>query len=153
VWDQLTSSMFINKSVHPGDIDTDNSTEYIARLIRQDFISDASVVVVLVGPKTYCRKHVDWEIFAGLDPRTGGRSGLVGFLLPHHPNFAAGTYNPVIVPARLVENLSSGYASFFRWTTDVAIIRQRVDEAFQNRVSRNSQAQNGRAQMPSNTCD
>jgi hypothetical protein len=153
-WDQLTDGMFINKSVHPGDIAADNSTEYIARLIRQEFISDASVVVVLVGPRAYCRKHVDWEISAGLDPRTGGRSGLVGFLLPNHPDFGPGkSYNQTIVPARLVDNLTSGYASLFDWTDDRELIRQPVQNAFENRISVSSLARNGRIQMTYNTCD
>jgi hypothetical protein len=35
------------KSVQPGDIDTDNSDQYIKRLIQEDYIGDASVVMVL----------------------------------------------------------------------------------------------------------
>ncbi|MBN1234575.1 MAG: TIR domain-containing protein [Methanotrichaceae archaeon] len=30
-------------------------------MIHLKYIEDSSVLVVLVGPKTYCRKHVDWE--------------------------------------------------------------------------------------------
>jgi hypothetical protein len=55
----LFGHLFISKSVELGDIDTDVSTEYIKRLIQQNYIEDTSVLVVLVGPKTYCRKHID----------------------------------------------------------------------------------------------
>lgn len=61
-FEELFGDLFINKSVKLGDIDDDLSEEYIKRLIRENYISDTSVVVVLVGKNTYCRKHVDWEI-------------------------------------------------------------------------------------------
>ena len=67
--------IFINKSVEEGDIAPDNSDGYIKRLIQQNYITDTSVLVVLIGPKTYCRKHVDWEIASSINsipsiPRT-----------------------------------------------------------------------------------
>lgn len=77
--DRYLSSNIINKSVMEGEYCTDNSDEYIKRLIREDKISDSSVVVVLVGPNTKNRKHVDWEIYAGLRPSINGNSGLIGF--------------------------------------------------------------------------
>jgi antiphage defense system Thoeris ThsB-like protein len=154
-WEQLTSGVFINKSVHSGDIDTDNSAEYIARLIRQDFVSDASVLVVLVGPKAYCRKHVDWEVAAGLNPVVGGaRAGLVGILLPHHPNFGPGKLcDRSIIPGRLVDNVDSKYALLYDWSTDREHLRKIVNHAYDTRVSLAANARNGRAQMAWNTCD
>ena len=47
----------INKSVMNNDINSDNGDEYIKRLIREDYISDSSVVVVLVGKNTKTRKY------------------------------------------------------------------------------------------------
>lgn len=67
-------NIFINKSVQDGEYDDDLCDEYIKRLIRQDKISDCSVVVVLIGAETYKRKHVDWEIYAGISGKAGGRS-------------------------------------------------------------------------------
>src|SRR2546426_6575015 len=78
-------ALFISRSVEPGEIASDLNTEYIKRLIQDGFISDSSVVIVLVGPKTKCRKHVDWEISAGLNKKVGGYSGLLGVLLPGFP--------------------------------------------------------------------
>lgn len=153
-WDRLTSGIFINKSVYPGDIDTDNSADYIARLIRQDFISDASVVVVLIGPKAYCRKHVDWEIAAALDPRSGGRSGLLGIILPNHPDFGPGkSWSSPTMPLRLADNASSGYAKIYDWTTDLSSLTTYADAAFGDRLAHGDKARNGRLQMSYNTCD
>lgn len=50
--DCYLSRNIINKSVALGEYSSDNSDEYIKRLIREDKISDSSVVVVLVGPNT-----------------------------------------------------------------------------------------------------
>ena len=44
-FEELFGDLFINKSVRYGDIDGDLSTEYIKRLIRENYISDTSVVV------------------------------------------------------------------------------------------------------------
>ena len=59
--DKYLSGNIINKSVMDGEYDPDNSDEYIKRLIREDKVSDSSVIVVLVGANTKGRKHVDWE--------------------------------------------------------------------------------------------
>lgn len=117
-FEELFGHLFINKSVEPGDIDTDVSTEYIKRLIQKNYITDTSVLIVLVGPKTYCRKHVDWEISAALSKKVGGYSGLLGLCLPTHPDYSKDKYKADIVPPRLVDNLKSGYAKFYDWTED-----------------------------------
>ena len=57
----------VDKSVEDGDIDDDNiATETIRQKIRDDFIADATVTIVLIGPCTWQRKHVDWEIGSSL---------------------------------------------------------------------------------------
>lgn len=50
--DKYLSKNIVNKSVSDGEYDPDNCDEYIKRLIREEKVSDASVVVVLVGPNT-----------------------------------------------------------------------------------------------------
>ncbi len=50
----------VDESVGDGDIDDDNlATETIRQRIRDNFIRDATVTVVLIGPCTWQRKHVD----------------------------------------------------------------------------------------------
>ena len=80
--DTYLSNNIINKSVVVGEYNSDNSDEYIKRLIREEKISDSSVVVVLVGKNTKKRKHVDWEISAALRKSVNGCSALIGILLP-----------------------------------------------------------------------
>ncbi|MGH3982133.1 MAG: TIR domain-containing protein [Pseudonocardiaceae bacterium] len=145
-------SYYLSKSVELGDIATDNGAEYIKRLIRENYVADASVVVVLVGPKTKCRKHVDWEISAGLEPHSG-RSGLLGILLPEFP-LDKNTYNPDDLPFRSLENVNSGYAILRTWSYidgNLSGLISAVNEAFDKRLH-DELAKNGMPQMRHNTC-
>lgn len=152
-FEQLFGSLFINKSVMRGEIDTDVSTDYIKRLIQEDYISDASVLVVLVGPKTYCRKHIDWEIYAALDKKVNGYAGLAGLCLPSHPDYIRSIYNPAAIPERLGDNLRTGYSKFYNWTEDAATIKNIIEEAFQARTSKSKLIDNSRLQCQKNRCD
>lgn len=149
-FEKLFGDLFINKSVEEGDIDSDNSDEYIKQLIQKEYIEDASVLVVLVGPNTWRRKHVDWEISAALNKKIGGYSGLLGICLPNHPDYGKDKYNVDIVPPRLVDNLKSGYAKFYDWTMDRYKIKKWVDEAFQSRVNKSDKIDNSREQFKYN---
>jgi len=148
---------FIIKSVQPGDIDPGNSDDYIKKLIQAGYISDASVVVVLVGPKTKCRKHVDWEISAGLNKKVGGYSGLMGILLPEFPLSQNNTYQAADLPTRLHRNLASDYASLYRWdtvTASLGSLASAIDTAFDRRLSTSDKIVNAvLPQMQRNTCD
>jgi len=152
-FEELFGHLFINKSVESCDIDTDVSTEYIKRLIQQNYITDTSVLVVLVGAKTYCRKHVDWEISAALSKKVGGYSGLLGLCLPTHPDYGKDRYNADNVPPRLVDNLKSGYAKFYDWIEDGAKIKILIDEAFNNRIEKAHLIDNSRLQFRYNRCE
>lgn len=152
-FEKLFGHLLINKSVEPGDIDDDNSDDYIRRLIQEDYVSDASVVVVLVGPKTYCRKHVDWEIAAGLNKKVGGYSGLLGICLPEHPDFQKDNFTEKITPPRLVDNINSGYAKYYDWITDSTAMNTRIEEAFQRRANQKDKIINSSAYFKRNLCD
>lgn len=151
------NDFYITKSVQPGDIDSDNSAEYIKRLIQDGYIEDSSVIVVLVGPKTKCRKHVDWEISAGLNKKVGGYSGLLGILLPTFPLNAEGKYRGEDLPTRLDANVDSGYAALYRWnwiTGDHRRLTSKLDEAFDQRVTAADKIRNASIpQMSRNTCE
>ncbi len=148
--------LYITKTVQPGDINTDNSTEYIRRLIREDYISDASIVIVLVGPKTRCRKHVDWEVSAGLSRSAGGLSGLVGILLPEFPLTRDHKYSSSDLPLRLSDNVSTGYASLESWSSiasNAEYLTKILDGAFDRRQTHAGYISNSRQQMVYNTCE
>lgn len=148
--------LFISKSVQLGDIATDLSTEYIKRLIQEDYLSDSSVVIVLVGPNTKCRKHVDWEISAGLNSKVHGCSGLLGILLPTFPLTAEGTYYYYQIPGRLADNVASTFASVWTWDWLCASgqrITDAIEQAYQDRVAKQQLIDNSRMQLQRNLCE
>lgn len=130
---------FVDKSVHEEDIDDRNlKTTTIRQKIRDEFIADATVSIVLIGPETYTRKHVDWEIGSSLrKTRKNSRCGLVGILLPNHPDYAKQKFRERLIPPRLSANVkgNSPYAQIYRWPKNnrTSHIRQWIEEAFQRR--------------------
>lgn len=96
----------------------------ILAAIRQNHLKDSTVTIVLVGSQTAGRKWVDWEIFSSL--RSYGdrsRNGLLGIILP-----TAGD-----IPARLNDNINSGYAVWMEWKNISWQLREKIQEAYDKR--------------------
>ena len=145
--------VFVNRSVQDGDIDPNYKTDAIRREIRENYISDSSVTIVLIGQNTWQRKHVDWEIGYSLTTSNlNTRSGLIGILLPSYsphydlyfyPNCAQRPtennsciyYTPCNTPPRLYDNVQSGYAKIYSYPTSYCELRKWIHEAFQRRGS------------------
>jgi hypothetical protein len=89
--------------------DTD-SAEYVMRRIRESYIRGTSCTVVLCGANSWQRKYIDWEIRATLNQE----GALIGINLPTNPLTPQGSYT---VPARLHDNIQSGYAAFYPWSS------------------------------------
>lgn len=149
---QMMDDDFVDESVGDGDIDDDNlATDTIRRIIRDDYIRDATVTVVLIGPCTWQRKHVDWEIGSSLrSTKRNSRCGLLGILLPNHPNATTETYNRRLIPPRLADNTGEEdpYALIYEWTNQPSSIRNWIHRAFVRRDG--SPPNNSRTQFRNN---
>lgn len=76
---------FEDGSVNTGDIiDDGRSSESIRRLIRDRYLRDAEVTVLLCGQETKHRKHVDWEIKSSMI--TGAKNSKSGILVIDLPD-------------------------------------------------------------------
>lgn len=148
--DKHFDKLIINESVMNGEYDPDDSDEYIKRLIREEKITSTSVVIVLVGPNTKHRKHVDWEIYAGLRASINGRAGLAGILLPEILT-SDGKYCSFDLPPRLNDNVRSGYAKVYSWDYAINHFTQVINTAFDDRLLLADKADNSRPQMKINT--
>lgn len=157
---------FISKSVKDGDINPYFSTDYIRQLIRDDFISEATVTLVLVGQGTWRRKYIDWEIASSIRAtKNNSRTGLLGILLPTYSSslpYGMNTsvlkytengiaYNPYTIPPRLYDNIECGFAKIYSWPTSPNDLCQWIDEAFQRRNS--CSPSNGRDSFSNNRSD
>ena len=152
---RMMRSEIVDESVGDGDIDDANiATETIRQRIRDNFIRDATVTVVLIGPCTWQRKHVDWEIGSSLrDTRLNSRCGLLGILLPTHPDFGSGKATFRLMPPRLADNFTGedSFARIYDWpgSQGANSIRDWVHVAFERR-HRNPPPVNNRRQYSRN---
>lgn len=149
--DRYLSGNIINKSVQNGEYCSDNSDEYIKRLIREDKISDSSVVIVLVGPNTKNRKHVDWEIYAGLRSSINGNAGLIGIMLPELRTASDGGYYYDDMPGRLADNIKSGYAAWYTWNDAITRFDSIIEKAYNDRINKRNLIDNSRLQKQYNS--
>lgn len=150
----LFDDLIVNKSVEKDDVDSNNEDEYIKQLIQKDYLADTTVLVVLIGPNTKCRMHVDWEISGALNLKVGdSNAGLLGIQLPTHPDFGKGKHTYDLLPARLSDNLKTGYAIIRDWTTDRVKMQSYIEEAFEKRSSMADKRINSRIQMDKDTCE
>jgi len=75
--------LFIDLSVDTGDIDDNLDDQAIRQIIRDDYLKDSVVTIVLVGKETKNRKHVDWEIYSSMvNGKINKRSGILVINLP-----------------------------------------------------------------------
>lgn len=135
--------IFIDRSVDTGDISDDLTDEAIRTKIRDEYLRDSTVTIVLVGTETKKRKHIDWEIYSSMyDGVKNKKSGILVINLPHidsktfkvaHENEKERIYpeitdwSPCInklylerqfpyVPDRIIDNLQpEAYISITNW--------------------------------------
>lgn len=126
--------VIISRSVDTGDIPDNLQTETVRQKIRDEYLRDSSVTIVLIGAKTWQRKHVDWEIGSSLrDTAFNPRSGLLGIVLPTYSGFSTNSYNRFTIPPRLADNTANGYAKIYSWSTNPYSIQNWVHEAYVNK--------------------
>ena len=139
---QKGKNVFVDRSVDTGDIkDEGIKVETIRQKIRDEYIRDATVTIVLIGPKTWQRKHVDWEIGSSIrKARRNPRCGLLGIILPNHPDYQKKKRNPRLMPPRLADNTKGEdpYALIYDWPPARAEARllEWINRAFVRRAGK-----------------
>lgn len=158
-------SIFEDYSVREGEIrDEGLSSEQIRRIIRDDYIKDATVLILLCGKNTKRRKHIDWEIHAAMyDSDINPRMGILVINLPSiTQGIYAGNKNekPVIsdtqgwthletrreyeeyypfMPDRIIDNLVKGVpitvVDWDRVANDVCALKILIHNAYQRRTT------------------
>lgn len=102
--------LFIDVSVDTNDVNDTLPTESIRRIIRNDYLKDSSVTIVLVGTETKGRKHVDWEIYSSMyDGAVNKQSGILVVQLP--------STNPTYYTAAHEVEKSTVYPDCTSWST------------------------------------
>ena len=79
----IQHGLFIDGSVDTGDIPEDWESQTIRREIRDNYLRDSSVAILLCGQETRHRKHIDWELKSSMiDGEVNKRSGILVITLP-----------------------------------------------------------------------
>jgi hypothetical protein len=119
----------------PNDVINSNDTDYVMSRIRELYLSDSSVTLVLIGKCTWARRYVDWEIQSSLRRRQDGPppNGLLGIVLP-----SAG--QSPRAPERLRINLNGsykdGYARWYWYPSNGIELANWIEDAFSARTKR-----------------
>ena len=131
------SDIFTAKTVGVTDEDdfiNSESPEYVMRRIREKYLSNTTVTIVLIGECTKARKYIDWEIASSLrnDP-VNGLSGLLGINMK-----SVGTRG--LAPPRLADNFNSkdstgSYALYRTYPTSSQSLRSAIQTAFDRRAT------------------
>lgn len=125
-----------------GDIINSTNEDYIKSQIRERYLRDTTVTIVLVGRETWGRKFVDWEVGASLrNTTTASASGLLAITLP-----SAADYSGKKLPARVDDNVNgeTGYAKWWKYPTSGASLADLIETAYAARTERAEQRSNSR---------
>ncbi|MDO8874269.1 MAG: TIR domain-containing protein [Methanoregula sp.] len=131
-----TSGIAINYSVPYNAISSDLMTETVRQKIRDEYLRDATVTLVLIGKDTWKRKHVDWEIGSSIrDTQLNPHAGLLGIILPTYIRTDFTKYNSHTIPPRLYDNIQCGYAKIYNWTDNPISLQNWIHDSFTMRSS------------------
>jgi len=111
-------------------------TDYVMKRIRELYLKDSTVTIVLMGKCTWARRYVDWEIQSSL--RSGDTvtpNGLLGVKLP---SFNSGTNFPNRLNLNLKQNDQQVdcYARWIEYPTRKDTLANIIHAAYLARTSK-----------------
>lgn len=132
------------------DIIDSTNTDYVMRRIRELYLSDSTVTIVMLGKCTWARRYVDWEIQSSLrSGETVTPNGLLGIKLPSFPkngNFP----NRLNLNLKQTENQKDCYARWIEYPSSSNVLMNAIEEAFQRRSTHRKWIDNPRDYMKNN---
>lgn len=126
-----------------GDIINSTNRDYIMSRIREKYLRDTTVTIVMVGQCTWARKFVDWEVAASLrNTAAYSRNGLMAITLPSY----AEARNREL-PPRVADNVDGkeGYARWWKYPTTTSGLADMIETAYRYRSDRSHLVDNTRA--------
>lgn len=84
--------VFEDGSVMVDDINENLGSQQIRRSIRDEYLKDTKVTILLCGTETKFRKHVDWELKSSMIDGTKNRQS--GILVINLPTISCDTFYP-----------------------------------------------------------
>lgn len=109
-----------------------NDGDYILSKIRNDYLEDSTVTLVLMGTCTHSRRYIDWEIKSSLRQGCYAPNGLLGVVLPnlsdapHIPERFSCNWN----------NASESYAEYYHAPSSEEQLGRWIEHAYNARAAR-----------------
>jgi|SRR5215216_429883 len=129
------TGVFIAKALGVSDKDdfiNSTNTDYVMSKIREKYIQDSTVTMVLIGSCTHSRRYVDWEIKASL--RCGPDNlpnGLLGIQL--ESTLGIGAHLPPRLACNWTEGHHDCYGRYWSYPTSEQQLRDLIEDAFRSR--------------------
>ncbi|BCS54328.1 TIR domain-containing protein [Geobacter sp. SVR] len=128
--------VFIPKVLGANDNDdfiNSTDTDYVMRRIREKYLEDSTVTIILLGSCTHSRRYIDWEIKSSLRQGQYTPNGLLGIVLPSRNNTA-------FLPPRLEENWNAEhrdcYAKYWSYPGSASQLSEWIEDAYLARTAR-----------------
>ena len=145
------SSVFIPKVLGANNNDNfinSTDTNYVMQRIRELYLQDSTVTIVLLGTCTHSRRYIDWEIKSSLRQGDFTPNGLMGIVLPS-------SNNSVFLPDRLKNNWNSDhtncYARYWSYPSTSQQLYGWIEDAHQARSTRANLIVNSNDMMKHNS--
>lgn len=127
-------------------IKSENS-DYVMTKIREKYLDDSTVTIVMIGNCTHSRRYIDWEIKASLRQGNYTPNGLLGILLPSMGGVG-------ILPNRFIENWEktemASYAIFRSYPSSPEELHNFIENANARRNSHANYIKNSQSMMKYN---
>jgi hypothetical protein len=147
------SHLFIPKVLGANNNDNfinSTNTDYVMQQIRERYLGDSTVTIVLLGSCTHSRRYVDWEIKSSLRQGQYTPNGLMGIVLPSRDNSA---HLPPRLAANWKLNHDNCYARYWSYPKSGFQLAQWIEDAHQSRSLRSHLIVNSQEMMKYNgTC-
>jgi len=129
------------------DYISSSNPEYVMTQIRQKYLQDTTVTIVLVGSCTQSRRYVDWELKSSLRQGQYTPNGVMGIILPSQGNSCD-------LPPRLADNWnndnSNCYARYWVYPSSGQQLREWIEDAYSARTTRANLINNSQDMMKYN---
>ncbi len=116
----IKNKVFVDYSVSNGDIKKYDPSQKIREKIRDEYLRNSTVTIVLIGEETWSRKHVDWELYSSMyDGKINKKLGIIVVLLPT-------THSRLKIPAHEgeLDNVFNGLKSLILPSTKIGWIKR-----------------------------
>lgn len=160
--DQLEVNEFINRFAYregifipkmlgrdgfQNDIINSTNPEYVMGQIRQRYLEDSTVTIVLIGSCTHSRRYVDWELKASLRQGSYTPNGVMGIILPSQGSSA---YLPPRLEANWNKEHYNCYARYWIYPSSGYELSNWIEDAYQARTTRTHLISNSQDMMKYN---